>query len=79
VSLPQKNKFNPAFPLVDGQGNATQVFRDYMIKLDALVAAMAAGNLAGLVNAANDAAAAAAGVQIGQAYRSGSVVHIRVV
>lgn len=79
MSLPQKTKFDPQFALVDRSGNPTQVFRDYLSKLDALVASMAAGNLPVLVNAVNDAAAAAAGVQVGQAYRNGSIVMQRIV
>lgn len=39
----------------------------------------AAGRTPTLVNAANDAAAAAAGVEVGENYRNGSVVMIRVV
>ena len=35
-------------------------------------------NFNGLVNAANDGAAATAGVAVGQLYRNGSVVQIRV-
>jgi hypothetical protein len=79
MSLPAKNKFNPAFPLVDQSGNATQSFRDYMSKLDALITAMATGMNVALVNAANDAAAAAAGVQVGQLYRNGSILMVRVI
>lgn len=79
MSLPVKSKFDPQFALVDSSGRATQQFRDYLLKLDALVSAIAAGNLPVLVNAANDAAAAAAGVVIGQEYRNGSVVQVRVV
>lgn len=80
MTLPQKNKFEPQLTLVDpATGKPTQVFRDYMAKLDALVAAMAGGNAPPLVNAANDAAAAAAGVAVGNLYRNGSVVQMRVV
>jgi hypothetical protein len=80
VTLPQKNKFDPSFPITDQAGKPTQFYRDYLAKLDALVAAIAAGNVsANLVNAANDAAAAAAGVVIGQMYRNGSVLMVRVV
>jgi len=79
VTLPAKNKFDPQFPLNKG-GPPDQIFRDYLSKLDALVAAMAAGNLpANLVNAVNDAAAAAGGVAIGQMYRNGSILMVRVV
>lgn len=80
MTLPVKNRFDPQFAMVDGSGKPTQQFRDYLIKLDALVAALAAGNLsANIANAANDAAAAAAGVVVGQEYRNGSQVMVRVV
>ena len=80
MTLPVKTKFDPSFAITDQSGRPSQLFRDYMAKLDALIAAMAAGNLPGnLVNAANDAAAAAAGVNVGQIYLNGSVVQMRVV
>jgi hypothetical protein len=80
VSLPQKNPLpQPSFPITGTGGVPAQSFAQYMAKLDALVAAMAAGNLPTLVNAANDAAAKAAGVGIGQLYANGSVLHVRVV
>jgi len=80
VTLPVKNRFDPSFPITDRDGKPTQLFRDYMAKLDALVAAISAGNApSNLVNAANDAAAAAAGVQLFQFYRNGSVMMVRVV
>ena len=80
MTLPAKNKFDLQFALVDKDGRPTQFFRDYMTKLDALVTAIAAGNApSNPVNAANDAAAAAAGVGIGQFYRNGSVWQVRVV
>lgn len=78
MTLPVKNKFDPSFPIIDGTGRPTQFGRDYLLKLDALVAALAAGNLGVLVNAVNDAAAAAGGVAIGQSYRNGSVLMVRV-
>lgn len=72
MSLPDKNQFNPAFPISDKDGKASQLFRDYMTAFDRLFATLN-------VNAANDAAAAAAGVPIGAFYRNGSVVQMRVV
>jgi hypothetical protein len=72
VSLPNKNKFDPAFPITDKDGRPTQLFRDYVTKLDLMLATIA-------VNAANDAAAAAAGVPVGSFYRNGSVIQVRVV
>lgn len=74
VSLPDKTKFDPQFALVDKDGKPTALFRDYMNKVDALLAAMKNGNAPVLANAANDAAAALAGVAIGQLYRNGSVL-----
>ena len=70
MSLPSKNKFDPAQPLVRDDRKADQLFRDYLLKLDLLVTMMAAGNLPTLVAAADDAAAAAAGVPLGGMYRS---------
>lgn len=79
MTLPVKNRFDPQFPLNKG-GPPDQIFRDYLSKLDALVTSLGAGNVsANLVNAANDAAAAAAGVSIGQTYRNGSILMVRVV
>lgn len=71
MSLPSKSKFDPSFPLADKEGRATQLFRDYVTRLDAMFATLS-------VNAANDAAAAAAGVPIGSLYRNGSVVQMRI-
>ena len=80
MSLPGKNRFDPSFAITDAQGKPTQLFRDYMAKLDALVTAISAGNAPNnLVNAVNDAAAQAAGVAVGQFYRNGSVMMVRVV
>lgn len=71
MTLPVKNKFDPQFALVDSAGRPTQLFRDYMLKLDALVTAVVFGGLASnLVSAVDDAAAAAAGVPVGGMYRS---------
>lgn len=67
-----RSKFNPQFPIADKGGNASQAFRDYMAELDR-------GDLPVLVDAVNDAAAAAAGVAIGRMYRNGSVLMVRVV
>lgn len=87
MTLPNKNKFDPAFPITDKDSRPSQFYRDYLIKLDALVASLAAGNTpsnlviptGNLVNAANDAAAAGLGVGLFQMYRNGSVLMIRVV
>jgi hypothetical protein len=55
-----------------------QDYAQYIAQLDAFVTSLGGGNFGTLINAANDAAAAAAGVAIGQAYRNGSVLMIRV-
>lgn len=79
MTLPQKSKFDPGFAIAEKDGRASQVFRDYLTKLDALVVALAGGNLpTQIVDAANDGAAAAAGVKLGQAYRNGSQLMVRV-
>lgn len=79
MSLPTKTKFDPTQPITQGSsGQPAQSFRDYMVKFDALVAAISAGQAPGLVNAANDAAARAKGVQIGFLYRNGSQLMVRV-
>ena len=80
MTLPAKDPFQAAFPIAGSTGHPSQAFALYMSKLDALVNALAAGNQpAGLVNAANDALAAAGGVAVGQTYRNGSVLQVRVV
>jgi hypothetical protein len=79
MTLPVKSRFDPQFALVDSQGRATQQFRDYLLKLDALVSALTTSASTSLTNAVNDAAAAAAGVPIGSLYRNGSVIQTRVV
>lgn len=75
MTLPAKNKFDPSFAISDAQGQPTQLFRDYMVKLDALVVALTAQlALNNLTVAADDAAAAAAGVPLGGLYRTSSGV-----
>lgn len=72
----------PTFPHVDSStGVPTQPFAQYLADLDATVRQLTSlmlGSPVQLVNAASDTAAAAAGVKIGQLYRSGNTVHIRV-
>jgi hypothetical protein len=85
VTLPTKTKFDPSFGITEKGDKPSQIFRDYMAKLDALVAALAGSNTPPLGNigvsgtlAANDAAAAALGVPVGGLYRdSVGVVHMR--
>ncbi|MCS3725506.1 hypothetical protein [Bradyrhizobium betae] len=81
MTLPAKDKrFDPGFPIADKDGRPTALFRDYLVLLDRLVTLMVAGNApSNLVNAANDAAAAAAGVPVGNLYRNGSLIQVRVV
>lgn len=54
-------------------------FYQYMSTVDALLRLLASGTIGPLVNAANDAAAAAAGVKVNGLYRTGNVVQIRLV
>jgi hypothetical protein len=71
----------PLYGWVTNTNQPTQAFAQYMAKLDACVRALAGGLFgtpAQLINAANDVAAAAAGVAVGQAYRNGSIMMIRV-
>ena len=79
MTLPVKNKFDATFPLTDSSGRPSQQFAQYMLKLDALVTALASGGLPTLVNASNDAAAAAKGVAVNNLYRNGSILMVRVV
>lgn len=80
MTLPSKTKFDPSFPVVESSGHPSQQFRDYMAKLDLLVTALAAGGVPNnLVNAVNDAGAAAGGVEVGNLYRNGSILMVRVV
>jgi hypothetical protein len=72
-SLPQPN-----FPYVDGQGKPTLQFAQYVAALDAVVRSLAGDTVGTLTNAANDAAAATAGIAVGQLYRNGSAVMVRI-
>jgi len=68
-------------PWVDehqSSGKPKSSFAQYMYALDQMLRSYFR-DTSGLVNAANDGAAAAAGVKIGQFYRNGSAVQIRVV
>ena len=77
MTLPTKSPLpQPALTWFTSQGR--QDYAQYITKLDALISAMAGGNVGTLTNAANDAAAAAAGVAIGQLYRNGSILNVRV-
>ena len=54
-----------------------QDYAQYIAKLDAFMTAVSAGNFGTLVNAANDAAAARAGVTIGQLYQNNGALRVR--
>jgi hypothetical protein len=72
----------PNIAYVNRDGTPSQVFAQYMQVIDALLGALASnqvGNPIQLTQAVNDAAAAAAGVGIGQLYRNGSALLVRVV
>lgn len=60
---------------VGSDGRPTPEFYDYARKLDRVIRDVALGEL---TDAADDTAAAAAGVQINEFYRNGSVVQVRV-
>lgn len=68
---------SPALKWFDAQtGQPAPAFRDWCLSIDRILR----GGLFGtLVSAANDAAAAAAGVPLNGLYRNGSAVLIRVV
>jgi hypothetical protein len=69
----------PDMPWVTPQdGRLTVPSAQYVQALDEAVRALASGQTGGLPQAANDAAAKAAGVAVGALYRSGSQVMIRV-
>lgn len=57
----------------------TQPWVEYFASIDANIRLLSAARFGSLVNAANDAAAAAAGVQIGGLYRNVNAVQIRLV
>ena len=81
MTAPLPKKFplpRPEFPVVDNAGRAVQTQFQWQGSVDAVVSALNGGG-AQLVNAANDAAAQAAGVQLGSLYRNGSILMIRVV
>lgn len=60
----------PSITWIDAQGRPTQAFTQFM-------AAIAANNIGPLAAAANDAAAATAGVPINGLYQSSGAVRIR--
>lgn len=65
--------------LVDAQNVPMNYWQGYLTSLDAYVRGLGGGNVGPLKAAANDTAAAAAGVQIGGLYQSSGAVRIRIV
>jgi hypothetical protein len=63
-----------SLPWIDKEGRPTIPFGTYMT----LVAAGYLPQFTQLVDAANDAAAATAGVTVGQMYKTGSILKVRV-
>lgn len=74
MTLPAKNRFDPALAIDTAGNKPSQTFRDYVRSTDAILAAILAGQGPKLVQAANDAAAARAGVAVGSFYVNGSTV-----
>jgi hypothetical protein len=70
----------PDIPWIDTDDGRPELFiAQYFTALDTLVRQLAAGQVGTLTDAANDTAAAAAGVQVGQMYKTGSALKVRVV
>jgi hypothetical protein len=81
MATPQGPLPQPNFAWTGKGGLPVQAFSLYMAKLDAAVKALVSGFVGTpvqLTNAVNDAAAKAAGVEVGQLYRNGSIVQVRV-
>lgn len=57
----------------------SQLWAEYLASEAAIVRALAASNVGPLIAAANDAAAAAAGVPVGGLYRIANAVQVRLV
>lgn len=64
--------------MVDPDRTPANVWQGYLLSLDLIVRGLAGNKIGPLTNAVNDAAAAAAGVQVGGLYRTGSQVNIRI-
>lgn len=63
--------------LVDDQGVTANYWQGYFLSLDRLVRGLAGGVIGPLPSAANDIAAAQAGVKVGGLYQSAGTVRIR--
>lgn len=66
------------FQLMQQSLKPTQQFAQWLSGVDTLFAAFGTPNLKTLVDAADDAAAATKGVAVGQAYRNGSILMVRI-
>jgi hypothetical protein len=64
---------------VNEDGSPSQVWRQYLNSVDALLRALAGASIGPLTSAASDAAAATAGVPIGGLYQASGTVRIRLV
>jgi hypothetical protein len=69
----------PPIKWIDPNGTPTMDFLLYMAFVDGFIAALAGAGGTPLISAANDTAAATAGVAINGFYRNGNVVQIRLV
>lgn len=80
MPLTQPKPLPPAAHVpISFEGRTPDAWQQWFASVDATLRLLAAGNLQSLVGAANDAAAAAAGVQVGGLYRNGNAVQIRLV
>jgi hypothetical protein len=67
---------SPAVAYFNDEGRMD--YAQYIQALDLIIAAVISGNLPALVNASNDTQAKQRGVLLGQMYRNGSVLMVRV-
>lgn len=78
VISPLKPKPDRGVPFVGPDGKPTEAFNTFLQTAEKLLKLLNGAGGMVLANAANDAAAATAGVPVGALYRNGSVVMIRV-
>jgi hypothetical protein len=77
--LPPPAVYPPIQITANGYAVFTQPWSEYLLSHDTTVRSLAAGVVGPLINAANDAAAAAAGVPLQGLYRTANAVQIRLV
>jgi hypothetical protein len=77
MSLPTKAPFPQSTVIAWLNSIGQQIFGNYLRSLDAVVSALAGGAAPAMVQAANDAAAARAGVPVNGFYLNGNVVQVR--